>query len=630
MAKRKNNKQYLLTYPKNYFTDGGDTRTKIGAVSQGLADSTTSYLKNSQIADTSLMEANLKSGANRIIDPSTNQQLMDEYDAWSEFNNVNRKTVRGGSTGQRLVNVVGSVGAGAATGAAVANVPGAIIGGAIGLASSIGGWVTGGIKANKKTKELNDLVELSNQRRESTFINAIDNVDRSNDLNLKSNYFPYGGELNFLGDGGYTHGALWDNGVNAINNGGTHGENPFGGVPMGMDQQGVPNLVEEGEVKWKDYIFSNRMKAKEKDLTLAGLHTKYAKQSFADISKKISEESNERPNDPISKNGLENAMGKLAQIQEADRMKKEQRKVKNMFALGGPFEIYDEYAALEENYNNELDRKASILPSVSIAETKQITPETPLAPTWMRYAPAVGNGIMALTDAFGLTNKPDYATANMIGGMANSFEDVSANPIGNYLTYNPLDRNYHRNNLSAQAGATRRAITNNISPSTNASLLAADYNAGMAMGNLSRQAEEFNLAQRAQVEGFNRETNTFNVENALKAAQINQGNDELRLRARLSQADLMEKQNEMSSSAKSANMSNFFDSIGGIGQENFGRNMIVSNPALYYTLGANGQISYKDGFDKLSGEQQSYIKQHAQKAAKNKKADGGFLTIKGN
>ena len=344
-------------------------------------------------------------------------------------------------------------------------------------------------------------------------------------------------------------------------------------------------------------------------------------------------------------------------------MKKEQRKAKNVFLGGGPLYNLDEEEAGMYGKKRDIGPLLSLDPVIKAnnlintfrldegpkklglltygidqTKEKETVTETPLAPTWMRYAPAVGNGIMALTDAFGLTNKPDYATANMIGGMANTFEDVSANPIGNYLTYNPLDRNYHRNNLSAQAGATRRAITNNISPSTNASLLAADYNAGMAMGNLSRQAEEFNLAQRAQVEGFNRETNTFNVENALKAAQINQGNDELRLRARLSQADLMEKQNEMSSSAKSANMSNFFDSIGGIGQENFGRNMIVSNPALYYTLGANGAITYKGDLNKLSAEQQAYVKQYAerksnkmtQKAAKNKKADGGFLTIKGN
>ena len=30
---------------------------------------------------------------------------------------------------------------------------------------------------------------------------------------------------------------------------------------MGVDEQGIPNLVEEGEVIFNDYVFSNRMKA---------------------------------------------------------------------------------------------------------------------------------------------------------------------------------------------------------------------------------------------------------------------------------------------------------------------------------------------------------------------------------
>jgi hypothetical protein len=29
---------------------------------------------------------------------------------------------------------------------------------------------------------------------------------------------------------------------------------------MGVDSQGVPNLVEEGEVRWGDYMFSDRLK----------------------------------------------------------------------------------------------------------------------------------------------------------------------------------------------------------------------------------------------------------------------------------------------------------------------------------------------------------------------------------
>lgn len=57
-----------------------------------------------------------------------------------------------------------------------------------------------------------------------------------------------------------THGANFDTGVTLVGNGNTHENNPYGGVPMGVDPEGTPNLVEEGEVIFNDYVFSNRLK----------------------------------------------------------------------------------------------------------------------------------------------------------------------------------------------------------------------------------------------------------------------------------------------------------------------------------------------------------------------------------
>ena len=44
-----------------------------------------------------------------------------------------------------------------------------------------------------------------------------------------------------------------------INAGGTHEESPYDGVQVGLDPEGTPNLVEEGEVIFNDYVFSNRI-----------------------------------------------------------------------------------------------------------------------------------------------------------------------------------------------------------------------------------------------------------------------------------------------------------------------------------------------------------------------------------
>lgn len=45
--------------------------------------------------------------------------------------------------------------------------------------------------------------------------------------------------------------------VTMFENGGSHEQNPLGGIPQGVGANGKTNLVEEGETKWNDYIFSN-------------------------------------------------------------------------------------------------------------------------------------------------------------------------------------------------------------------------------------------------------------------------------------------------------------------------------------------------------------------------------------
>ena len=173
------------------------------------------------------------------------------------------------------------------------------------------------------------------------------------------------------------------------------------------------------------------------------------------------------------------------------------------------------------------------------------------------------------------------------------------------MQYRPFDRNFYLNKLNAQAGATRRAIMNTTSPSRNAALLAADYNAQGRLGDLARQAEEYNLAQRQAVETFNRGTNQFNSEMGLKAAMANQ---EAALRARSSRlsgvAQAMAVRDAVDArrgASMSANLTNLFDSLGSIGKEEFIKDMIEKNPAILY-----------DWMGKYKG----------------KKSKGGYLTIK--
>lgn len=206
------------------------------------------------------------------------------------------------------------------------------------------------------------------------------------------------------------------------------------------------------------------------------------------------------------------------------------------------------------------------------------TPEFKKMPTWMRFAPTVGLGVSTLTDVLRLTNKPDYSTSDAVLNAARdagTYMPVSFNPIGNKLGYTPFDREFYINQLNAQSGATRRAILDNAGLNRGAgmaSLLAADYNALGQLGNLARQAEEYNIAQQRQVEEFNRQTNTANSEGFLRADSANQSalanSRGTNFNAVLQGLQMKDRANQIADQNRSLNVTNFLESIGNIGREN--------------------------------------------------------------
>lgn len=441
------------------------------------------------------------------------------------------------------------------------------------------------------------------------------------------------------------HGGDFSNGVTQINSGGLHSTNPMEGVPMGIAPDGQSNLVEEGEVIFNNYVFSNRMFADKKLLEDFKLPKAYDGYSFAAIAEKLGDESKERPNDPISKRGLLSSMSRLQQAQETVRQQTQEGQEGVQYAHGGrmgtlfdglgdmpnfldgvDYGDWQDYGTLLEPINAEDLWNESM---AGADEGDKGNNNSKL--TWLRYAPVVGAAIGLGQNLF---NKPDYTSADAIleaANQAGNYTPVGYTPIGNYLQYRPFDRNFYLNKLNAQAGATRRAIMNTTSPSRNAALLAADYNAQGRLGDLARQAEEYNLAQRQAVETFNRGTNMANAEMGLKAAMANQ---EAALKARSSRligvAQAMAMRDAIDSrrnASMSANMTNFFNSLGDIGREEYSRNLIISNPALYYSIDSKGNISYKNGYENLSEAEKEEVRDAANKA-KKKKAKGGYLTIK--
>lgn len=395
------------------------------------------------------------------------------------------------------------------------------------------GWFSNkGRKENNKLKRRRTYAEEASYR---SIDNNIDNIAQAQYDNMLANYKSFGGELN-------TNGADFTNGMIQINNGGTHGSNPYDGVPMGLDAEGIPNLVEEGETIFNDYVFSNRLKVPK------AIRKKYKLRegiTFADASKKLSKESEERPNDPISQRGLEASMLDLMTTQEMVRNKSNSKKKSNKFEDGGDIKPLD---------------------------------------TNLRYAPVIGLGAATITDALGLTNKPNYSNANAVieAGKYVAPTKIGWNPLGDYMTYNPLDRNYYTNQLNASTGATRRNILNTSGGNraqAMAGLLAADYNANMQLGNLARQAEEYNLAQRQAVKNFNRATNQANAEGFMKAASANQAADlkarAMGLEAQMKGYQMREAARQLSEEAKSNNISGFINSLGNIGRDNVALNQLA-------------------------------------------------------
>jgi len=123
---------------------------------------------------------------------------------------------------------------------------------------------------------------------------------------------------NFSANGGdlFAYGGQMPQQLTEFNTSGTHEQNPNGGIMQGTGANGQPNLVEQGETKHEDYIFSDRLKVNPtitKQFKLpAGLNGK----TFAAASKYLNKEAKERPNDPISNNAVKAQLAKLIAAQE--------------------------------------------------------------------------------------------------------------------------------------------------------------------------------------------------------------------------------------------------------------------------------------------------------------------------
>jgi len=121
--------------------------------------------------------------------------------------------------------------------------------------------------------------------------------------------------------------AELDNGfLNEFNAGGTHEENPNGGIPQGVGENGLPNTVEEGETRMGDYIFSDRLTVSHEQANNSGLHRNLGGKTFAEASKILNAGLAERPNEKHVKETTELLLGRLTELNDKANTAIDQKK----------------------------------------------------------------------------------------------------------------------------------------------------------------------------------------------------------------------------------------------------------------------------------------------------------------
>lgn len=556
IAENVKTKRPPLAYTIGLYGNGGnlfDIGGKIGAGIQGLTSIAGSFVDGYTTED---INPTLDELHNRSIDQSYAQNfndLADEYSQYRAFNTVDARDVRDKTWAEDGMNILGSIGSGATAGATIGGPWGALAGAIVGLAGSTTGVLLGRAKADKKADKLNKQRRLANEARLNTLGYRAETLSNKNYLNDMRNLTALGGPLN-------TNGGLWDNGLIYINNGGTHEQSPYEGVPMGVDQQGIPNLVEEGEIIWNDYVFSDRINVPKE------LRNKYklgGDLSFAKAINKLSKESKEKPNDPFMNITMPRIYEEFKNIQEEERMKIQNKKMQKLFSQLSP----EELAMLEQlQYENNQ------------VPVEQEIPETELQGnsimacggrkydlgSVLRFAPAVGSALSLMQP-----DGRDYTNADAIAGYANSLQPVSYSEIPYQLQPKYFNTTNSSNLLAGETANVIRAITENTSnpAAAIAGIAAIDAKYKEAQGDLAMKAQKENWNMLKEVAAHKAAIDAQNVD--LKAKQAAQ-NFEIQNRIadyKTKAALLREEIDSSYYTSRSNNFNNLFSNLGKIGED---------------------------------------------------------------
>lgn len=510
-------------------------KSMLGSAATGLSSGIGLGTSLAQIEDTSADEAFIEGVGNTQFDTGDTNTLMASFDT----NNMARTNytadeIRGFTPGQIAGSIIGNTATSMLGSESITEAFGK---GLFTLAGGLLGAGAGDVKAQKRAAELNSLAEENNKIYLNNFANAASNTQNKMFNNSLLNLSAYGGPL-------FNHGGDWSNGLTFINEGGTHEQNPLGGVPVGVDQEGTPNLVEEGEIIWNDYVFSNRLKPTKKQLETIGFDPKYERWTFAKIVEDMQKASAENPLDKISTDTLNENLMYLMTMQEEIRMKKQAKKnSKNMFPFGGDL-TPEELAEIDNITSSVLDEGFMPLTIAAANASGKNAGKNPWWQSAMRYASPALHGILLANNL----QKPDYSDEQALMRKASSMTRGSHTPIGTTLDLDLMDRNVYTNPILANAAANRRAIQQGPTD-PRAALLANNHITNNALSMADIQGTQANNAIKAQEAQFYLTRDKANAELALRDLAMDQQADQVGLNVIANAIQSMNAKNAMRNQA---------------------------------------------------------------------------------
>lgn len=241
-------------------------------------------------------------------------------------------------------------------GTLIGSVGGAIIGGASAL--------IGGSKKAKADKQVEDLAVATeiNTNLENTTSSGGERKDMyGNRVTLHNN-------TNITAEGGSINSNGMD--LQEFNEGGTHEQNPQGGIMVGIGDNGKPNTVEEGETKLGGVVFSNRIPYSK----IPNMPPFIKGESCADASKAIAKRFEER-HDPYSRQTEKVLYERLFAYQEAIKQEA------NLDMNQEPNQEMKAGGQIENNQVNPLNQNQLIYGN----ESRKNTPSSVTPPTGFNF-----------------------------------------------------------------------------------------------------------------------------------------------------------------------------------------------------------------------------------------------------